>query len=636
MNKFLTLVFLIVPLLATNAWANDAKRRRFVEALGKVEAGTTEAEDYDSLRSYVLYPYLEAAELRRTLRRGAGDYTDGRVKKFLDRHGEAAFTRGLRLVWMRGLAERSQWQTLLDYYPTKANGEQQCLAAQAKTRLGRQDAQSAAEALWLSGGLRHKSCGPVFDWLEAKGHLTQALIDGRVRMAMAAGNLKLVQTLVRKQTGKYRKRTDHWIWAYRNPRDSTSALASSGDRQMDAEMLGQVFRRLVKADRNRAAKLYDRAMANSGADQTLKQQLAAFIGFRHVLNREPEALSWYRRSGTVELRDIESDWRIRSAIYAEAWDDVLKWIAALPEDKQANPRWQYWKGRALFAKGKATEGRTAYQQINGKRDFYGFLAADKLGTNYGIVDRPVAPDESKQQALKVRGDVQRAFELWKAGLNDQARAEWSVLLDELDKDMRQQAGVLADDWGWWSIAITSYGKANYWDDLSRRFPAPHRTIYQRETQRQGIPRAWAYGITRSESMFAHDARSPVGALGLMQLMPATAKQVSRKEGLRWRGTGMLYDEARNVRLGVRYLADLKSKLGHIALATAAYNAGPGNVQKWTPARTLPADIWIEAVPFGATHNYLRHVLEFTATYEWRLNGGKVTKLSSRLPPVKGR
>ncbi len=338
----------------------------------------------------------------------------------------------------------------------------------------------------------------------------------------------------------------------------------------------------------------------------------------------------------MPLRQVESDWRIRSAIYVEAWPQVVIWIDALPEEDRWTPRWQYWRGRALSALGDEQAGRQAYANISDQRDFYGFLAADKLGAPYGIVDRPVLLDSAVQTRLKARGDVQRARELWKAGLADKARSEWNALLNSLSAEEQLQAGILADDWGWWSRAITSYGRAGYWDDLARRFPAPYRGIFSKETKRQGIEREWALGITRSESMFARDARSPVGALGLMQLMPATARQVARSERLKWQGTGMLYDPAYNIRLGVRYLADMRKKFrGHIALATAAYNAGPQNVNKWQPARTLPADIWIEAVPFAATHNYLRHVLEFSATYEWRLSG-QYTRLSQRLPPVAGR
>ncbi len=616
--------------------AQSDLRQQFVVALGQVEAGNSEAEDYPGLKAYVLYPYLEAAALRRALRRSPGSYTDKRIRRFLDEHGETAYTRSLHVSWMRRLAKAGSWQSYLDYYPARSTEELECLAAQARINLESEGAGIVAESLWLTGGLRHKSCIPVFKWLESKGRLTQELIDARVRMAMEVGNLKLVRSLAAKQGGAKKKRTEHWLWAWRNPRDAISRLAASGDRQMDAEMLGQVFRRLATRDRPKAAAFYDQAMARSQADDTLKLQLAAFIGYRQILNREPEALSWFKRSGTVSLRQVESDWRIRSAIYAESWQDVLMWINALPATEQESPRWKYWLGRAHLAMGDREKALASFVDISGKRDYYGFLAADQISGQYGIVDRPVLVDSEIQAKLKVREDARRAFELWKIGMNDKARSEWNALLQSLSKDEQLQAGILADEWGWWSPAILSYGKAGYWDDLARRFPAPHRTIFTRETKRQGIERSWAYAITRSESMFAADAQSPVGALGLMQLMPATAKQVARQERMKWRGTAMLYEPAHNIRLGTRYLADMRKRFdGHIALATAAYNAGPHNVGKWQPARTLPADIWIEAVPFSATHNYLRHVLEFKATYEWRLTG-QYTRLSDVLPPVRGR
>lgn len=630
---FLLLAGLLLPPAAS---ANEAQRRQFLEALGKVEAGDNEAEDFPALKGYVLYPYLLAAELNRAVRRSPGEYTDARVRAFLAEHGEAVFARGLRSEWLRRLASRGQWRIFLEYYPEKASEELECLAGQARIALKHAEALVAAQSLWLVGASRDKACNPVFAWLESSGQLSPELVEGRIRLAMEAGELSLISYLVKKQGGKARSRNEHWLWAYRNPRDAISRLATSGDAAMDSDMLAQVFRRLAQRERDRAAALYDKAMARGPADEQLRRQLAAFIGFRYILNREPEALDWYRRSGSVPLRDIESDWRIRSAIYAEAWQDVLVWINALEHEQQRQPRWQYWRGRALLAMNQKAEGQAALDAISGLRDFYGFLAADRLGKAYGIVDRPVAVDGKAQQRLKSRLDIQRANELRLAGMDSKGRAEWEAMLDHLSADERLQAGILAHDWGWWSRAITSYGRAGYWDDLERRFPTPHEATITREARRQKIDRAWAYAIMRSESTFVLDARSPVGALGLMQLMPATARQVARSERMRWIGTAMLFEPEHNIRLGTRYLADMLQRFnGHIAMATAAYNAGPHSVDRWQPSRTLPADIWIEAVPFGATHNYLRHVLEFTATYESRL-GGKPTRLSDRLPPVRAR
>ncbi len=630
-STFLLAVFVLCCLPV--AHADDAQRRLFVEALGKVEAGDAEAEDFAALRGYVLYPYLQAAELRRALRRSPGDYTNQRIMQFLDEHRDAAFAGSLRIAWLRRLADQGQWQVFLAYYPASAGEEMECLAATAKIRLKHEDALRAAESMWLAGKSRDKSCNPVFAWLSSSGHLTQALIDGRARLAMENGETSLVRYLAGKQQGAAKARSEHWLWAYGNPRDAISRLAASGDSRMDADMLADVFRRLTQLDRNRAALLYDKAMQRSAAGDVLRAQLAAYIGFRYILNREPEALQWYRRSGSVPLREIESEWRIRSAIYAEAWQDVQGWIDALDEAMRMQPRWQYWRGRALHALGKTAEAREILSGVSGLRDFYGFMAADRIGAAYAIVDRPVAADKELQQRLQARAEVRRAHELWKAGLSDKARAEWSVLLASLNDAEKLQAGVLADDWGWWSRAIVSYGQAGYWDDLGRRFPAPYRSVVQQEARRQGIDPHWVYAITRSESTFVRDARSPVGALGLMQLMPATGRQVASSEGMRWLGSAMLYEPEYNIRLGARYLADMLKRFnGHIAMATAAYNAGPRNVDKWKPARNLPADIWIETVPFGATHNYLRHVLEFTATYEWRLTG-KPTRLADRLSPV---
>jgi soluble lytic murein transglycosylase len=193
------------------------------------------------------------------------------------------------------------------------------------------------------------------------------------------------------------------------------------------------------------------------------------------------------------------------------------------------------------------------------------------------------------------------------------------------------AALIADRWGWHDRAILTVAKAERYDDLGLRFPLAHRDAVVRQARARGLDSAWVYGVLRQESAFMADARSSAGALGLMQLMPATAKLVARRINYPLRSDYELLEPETNIRFGTSYLRMVLDQLGdQPVLATAAYNAGPGRVKRWTAERGhLPMDMWIETVPFRETRDYLQRVLAYTAIYEWRL-GQEPTRLSERL------
>ena len=218
-----------------------------------------------------------------------------------------------------------------------------------------------------------------------------------------------------------------------------------------------------------------------------------------------------------------------------------------------------------------------------------------------------------------------------------AREEWKSVLEDTSPIEQQQAALMALEWGWYSQSALAMGRAKYWDEMATRFPVIYREDVEAAAKRENIPAGWIYGIMRSESLFVPDARSYANAHGLMQLLPGTGKLVARDIGWRWRGIAGLQEPSYNIRLGSHYLRMMLDKFDqHIALATASYNAGPGNAIRWLdPDRRLPADVWIETVPFNATHAYLLHVLEYTSVYHWRLTG-KPLSLAKLLPPVPSK
>ena len=314
-----------------------------------------------------------------------------------------------------------------------------------------------------------------------------------------------------------------------------------------------------------------------------------------------------------------------------------RWIDALPLEEKLEGRWQYWRARALLKLGRAPEANTLLSQLAATRSYFGFLAADRLGLGYNLTQERlvIAPEEI--QRLQAIPSLARARELLRLKRRHGARLEWAHGLRAMNDEEVAQAARLAEHWGWPGRAILTLGRTPYRSDLILRFPLAYRELITHQARHQRLDLPWVYAIVRQESAFQPDARSKSGALGLMQIMPRTGREIAGKLNKKLRNKHQLLDTDLNVRFGSSYLRTLLDTLGnHPILATAAYNAGPNAVKKWLPKdKEMPADRWIESVPYTQTREYLRRVFAYTAIYENRLQTGP-TPLSGRLTAIPSK
>jgi soluble lytic murein transglycosylase len=279
-----------------------------------------------------------------------------------------------------------------------------------------------------------------------------------------------------------------------------------------------------------------------------------------------------------------------------------------------------------------TAARREFEALAQLRDYYGFLAADHIDQPYALADRPA--EQRHLDALNMNQAVSFARALFDVGDLNLARLQWAFATRAMSEDELVSVALLAHQWGWHDRAIFTMARAKYWDDIAARFPLAHKSEITELARQAGLNPAWVYGVIRQESAFVNDARSGVGALGLMQLMPATAKRVARRQKVKWRGRETLLKPEVNVRLGSAYLSELFSQCGsHAALATASYNAGPKRVKRWLPkVEPMDAQLWIETIPFAETRQFTKNVFAFTAVYE-KLLGRKTRRLSDKLTLV---
>ena len=337
-----------------------------------------------------------------------------------------------------------------------------------------------------------------------------------------------------------------------------------------------------------------------------------------AINLDPAAAPLLRIN--LPPHPVLDHWRIRFFIHHQEWPDVLVAISRLLPDQRSEIEWNYWASRALAMTGSSDLALEGFQKVAKSNSWYGFLAADYLGSPYDLRPKSERPEADLIAAVNQRIDVTVAKLLFQEGLAVMARRQWDFVTSRLSETEQKAASILANSWNWHARSAVTAHQSGLTDDFELRYPLAFEIPLKKEADRHNISLSWLSGLMRSESLFMHDVRSPAGALGLMQVMPGTGRQVAKQLNIRWRGNRMLINPSTNIRIGSYYLAKQLKRFGHPALATAAYNAGPHRVKKWIPDESMPLDAWVASIPFTETRNYVQRVLTAQVIYEWRYNG----------------
>jgi len=613
-----------------------AQRDDFVAAERALRAGAWARFEAlaEGLRDYPLHPYLEQAALERRLHAGGSRALAGAVEDFLQRAGHTVPGRRLLRTWLARLAREQRWQAFLEAWRPLDDTVLQCQHARALLETGyRAAAFEQVEPLWLSGRSQPDECDPVFAaWREA-GELTPERVWARIRLAMDAGRLGLARYLARFLPAPEQDLAALWRRIGADPARVESAELRREPHARAEEILVWGLERLARRAPARAAAAWERLGAVRAFSETSAAAVQRRIGIAYAVDHDAAAMPFLAAVPDAHADETVHRWRLRAALRAGDWPGVLDAHARLPAAEASTERWRYWRARALEATGHADEARRALAPLARERSYHGFLAADRLGLPYRLGHLPLSVPPDVLARVEAAPGVLRAREFAALGRRVSARREWYHTIGALPGDELAAAALVAHRWEWHGVAILTVARSGRYDDLELRFPVAWHAEVQREAAARGLDPAWVLAVVRQESAFMADARSPRGALGLMQILPGTARQVARALGVRYGGTATLVDPATNLRFGTAYLRSLRDRFaGHAALASAAYNAGPRRVDGWLPRAPLAAEIWVETVPFRETRRYLRRVLAYTAVYEARL-GGTPARLADRLPPV---
>lgn len=626
-----TVVALMLALPAVTHAAADADRQQqrelFKQGWAAAARGDRQRvrEVIEALDGYVLVPYLQF-ELHR---QRVTAVEPEAMLEFLAKHADWSFAPALETRWLRQLGEGRRWELLLAHGGDSRDTRVRCYVARAGIETGRTEGvMEAARELWLVPHSQPGVCDPAFSWWRRNDGLTHAVAWERFVLAVEAGEIGLASYLRRYLDEQDRLWADRWIELARRPVAGFAAARQWPDHPHARSMLA--FHLAAEASRNwervdtvwqtlaRRFAFSDDQVARVTRQTALFRAVALDAGALEAIDR-------------LEQRDQQIlEWRLRVALARGDWMQVLASVEAMSLDERTRSRWRYWQARALAALNRLDAG-LHYAALAAEANYYGFLAADRLGEGYPLCTEPLTADESIQRRLLADAEVERALELYHVDLLWHARRTWSQALSRLSEEELRQVALLAADNGWYERAIFALGNAGAMRTYLWRFPVIERERVAANARRYGVDAGWVYGLMRAESAMQADAVSPAGARGLLQLMPDTARAVARRNGLHYGGPAELLDPAINIPLGVAHLGELQARFdGDPLRVAAAYNAGIGATERWQRERPrTDPDIWIETLPYYETRDYVSRVLAFATVYDWQLNG-KPLSLAARM------
>jgi soluble lytic murein transglycosylase len=531
------------------------------------------------------------------------------------------------------LANKERWFEYIANYQAD-NTALECLFYWAHYKVGNQQlALQEAKRLWMIGHEQAKQCDGLFSVFEASPILTSDVVWQRFKLALKEDNESLASYVQRFLPQPDQRMADLWLLVHKKPLLIQTEQFLSGDEQMGAIFVHGVDR-IAKLDLDLAITIWDARKLDLLIDNVAIQQLDRKLALALARNQDVRAYSRLNKLFDVDAEVRE--WKVRVALREQNWQHIAEALAGLSFEEQQTPQWQYWQARALVENGYFEQGQVIYNKLSEDRSYYGFMAADVVNKPYSIADKPIAIAESEIDAFIGTTDFKVVQEFKILGRETDAKRQWWFALKKLSKEQLIIAAKLAQKWQWDQIAIVTLVKADYWDDLALRFPVKYLDAVQHNASRQAIDAALILGIIRQESMLDENARSAVGALGLMQIMPNTGKQMAHQLKETWQLESSLFHPSTNIKYGSYYYKQLLLRFGgHFALAMAAYNAGPNRVIKWLPTdRAMPADIWIEIIPYKETRKYVASVLSYTTIYQQRmqLNPLKITRFLFDVPP----
>ncbi|MCM0147732.1 murein transglycosylase [Photobacterium galatheae] len=596
--------------------ASLEQQRSWYEA-AKAALEKNDQTTYKSYRSkldgYPLTPYLDYRQFQDGLaRRKPAD-----VRAFIKKYQDLPFTIKLGYAYLDELVDAKRWQDVVDFQQEPPYRESyQCQYYYALSKTGHAaEAWEGAKSLWLTGQSLDDDCDPLLDVWQKAGMRSNQLILDRMLLVFDAGNFGLLKFLDKQLTGKASQTGDILLGLYKNPEGVADFAKRSKVTAFNRQLSMLAYQRLVFSDASAALKQFGQVVDGQKLSAEQTQALSDFTASRLMDTEDQERIRWRDEALRNSRDDGLIERRIRLALREAKWAEAQTWISQLSEEERNTLRWQFWQAH-LLAKNDPAAAKPKYQALLGERNFYSAAAATVLGEK---IDFPVHTlTEAERDVTPYLPALKRIEEMLVQEKVYDANLEWWYLLKDLDPKAIWPLAGYADQHHWHHLTVQATIYGQMWEHLSLRFPLAFKDQFQSFGQKRDLPMTTMMALARQESALNPQAMSPVGARGLMQLMPATAKHTARKLGYKYKGTNSLFEPEVNIRLGSGYLKMMLARYDKNRIfAFAAYNAGPGRVTRWREISDGKLDVFtfMETIPFGETRGYVQNVLMFEVYYD---------------------
>lgn len=587
-------------------------------------------------RGNMLEPWAAYWELRARLDTAA----PAEIQDFMTRFAGSYQEDRLRNDWLLQLGQQRDWvnfATVQPHFRMNDDREVRCYELSQEPIVAGNALAELVKTQWYGQRDSDDGCTYAASRLYQAQKLTDADIWLKARRAMEANRSGAAKTAVAILSAKAAAQIDE---ISSNPARYLAGRVMAGNPAA-REWAVLALIRLSANDPDAAAA----ALENQWSVHLTPEQRSwawGVIGKNAAVSLTTNAMGYFAKARDNDLDDEHLGWKVRAALRQARWSVVLSSIQAMSASERQDATWVYWQARALnvLAKNDAdrTESRRLLQSIASVRGFYEQLAMEELGQRISAPARPSVLTAEEKNAARQNAGLIRGIYAIELGLRSEGVREWnySTSLHERggmnDRDLLAAAD-LACQHEIWDRCINTSERTRNVIDFTQRFPMPHKEAVLQRTAAIGLDPAYVYGLIRQESRFIMEARSGVGASGLMQVMPATARWTAKKIGMTDFRPQQITDRDVNIAIGTGYLKlVLDDFAGSMPMAAAAYNAGPSRPRRWRGTEggpVLEAAIWAENVPFAETRDYVKKVLSNTTNYA-ALISGQPQSLKSRL------
>jgi soluble lytic murein transglycosylase len=622
--------------------AGDAALLRMQDAFRKNQSAAL-TQTLPKVRGHVLEPMAAYWEMRVRLDTAPVAQITQRLAAIQGTYWEDR----LRADWLGQLARRDQWDQFDAQWPLYRMRDERALLCSATLRdwqrgtLAPESAAATVARAWLAQREADHGCANAARQLLAAGHLSEQVVWHRARWAMeinqpqvAEQAMAMIDPARAKTVYAIAKQPGHYL------NDKITAFRTS-----TKELVTLALIRLAASDPQAAALAMQDNRWRLQLTQEERSWLWGAIGKRQAQRLQDNALESFAQGQAQSMHNDHLAWKARAALRAGQWGMADNAIAAMGDEQRQDPTWVYWKARVLLAQmptqGQTAQAQTLFASIANTRHFYGQLAMEALGQRITLPEAPAPLTVDERMQARSNPGLQRALAAMRLGLRTEGNREWNYTVSlHTPGGMNDRELLAAADWACaqarWDRCIHTSKRTQVAHEHNQRFPLPHRDLVMNQSNAIGLDAGLVFGLIHQESRFVSNARSPVGASGLMQIMPPTARWTAQRIGLRNFKPQDINDQLTNVRIGTAYLKMVIDDFeGSLPLAVAAYNAGPSRSRNWRNGPILPGDIWVENIPFEETRDYVKRVLANSVNYN-ALMSGQPQSLRERLGTVGPR